>query len=92
MDRVGRLLGRDSAAAALAARVRAQLDSVHRSVAGRPVPTVFYVAQLTPPMTTSPTTFVGQLLGVAGARSVFPELTGDWQTVSWRSSSAATRS
>ena len=82
MNRLGRLLGRDSAAAALAAQVRAQLDSVHRSVASRPEATVFYVAQLTPPMTTSPTTFVGQLLGVAGARSVFPELTGDWQTVS----------
>jgi hypothetical protein len=51
---LGRLTARDSAAAALAARLRGELDAVRRSVAGRPRPSVFYVVFNDPPMTAGP--------------------------------------
>jgi iron complex transport system substrate-binding protein len=79
--RLGRLLGRDSAAALLTGRLRAELDAVRRSVAGRPAPTVLYVVSSTPPTTAGPATFIGQLIGVAGGRLLFPEVRELWPTV-----------
>ena len=79
---LGRLTGRDSAAAALQRSLRAELDEVRRSVAGRPTPSVFYVVFNDPPMTAGPQTFIGQLIGLAGGRSAFPEVRQPWPTVS----------
>jgi iron complex transport system substrate-binding protein len=79
---LGRLLGRDSAAATLAASIRGQLDSVRREVAGRPARSVLFVVYPTPPMTAGPNTFIDQLIGLAGGRSVFGDATQLWPTVS----------
>jgi iron complex transport system substrate-binding protein len=79
---LGRLTGRDSAAAALAARLRAELAEVHARVAHVRRPTVFYLAWNDPPLTAGPHTFVGQLLEVAGARNVFADASALWPTVS----------
>lgn len=81
MTRLGRLLGRDSAATALVARVRRELAEVQRSVAGRGRPTVLYVLYNDPPMTAGPGTFVAQLIGVAGGRSLFDDVAQLWPTV-----------
>jgi iron complex transport system substrate-binding protein len=82
MARLGRLLGRDQAASELAARVRGQLDSVRLAVASRPTPTVLYVVGVTPAMTAGTATFVIELLGVAGGRSAFPDISDGWPTLS----------
>lgn len=82
MQRLGRLLGRDSAAQALATRVRAQLDSVRAAVADMPTPSVFYAVGVTPPMTAGSSTFVIELLGVAGGRTAFEDIQSGWPTVS----------
>ncbi len=79
---LGRLMARDSAAAALDARLHAQFDSVRLSVAGRPRPNVLYVVFPDPPMTAGPATFIGQLIGLAGGRSVFDDQTALWPNVS----------
>ena len=50
--------------------------------AGRPRPRVFYVVFNDPPMTAGPGTFIAQLIGVAGAESVFPDVRQPWPTVS----------
>jgi iron complex transport system substrate-binding protein len=81
IGQLGHLLGRDAAARALADSVRAQLDAVRRSVAGLPRPSVLYVAGTSPPMTAGPDTFAGQLLTLAGGRSVFDDVTQLWPTV-----------
>ena len=80
--RLGHLLGRDSAAAATVARIRADFDAVRRSVAGRERPTVFYAVGTSPPMTAGPGTFVHEMLGLAGARSVFDDVAQPWPQVS----------
>ncbi len=79
---LGRLTGRDAAAAAVAAGVRREFDAVRRSVAGRPRPRVFYVVYNDPPMTAGPNTFIAQLIGLAGGQSVFPDVPQAWPTVS----------
>jgi iron complex transport system substrate-binding protein len=79
---LGTLLGRDSAAGALARTVRDTLAAVHASVAGRPTPTVLYVVWGDPPMTVGPQTFVGELIRIAGGRNAFDDATSDWPVVS----------
>ncbi|HEU4631065.1 MAG TPA: helical backbone metal receptor [Gemmatimonadaceae bacterium] len=81
IDEIGRLLGRDAEARALADSVRAQLEAVRRSVRGLPPTTALYVAGISPPMTAGPGTFVGQLLRLAGGRSVFDDVDQLWPTV-----------
>jgi iron complex transport system substrate-binding protein len=79
---IGRLTGRDSAARALAASIRQQFDDVRRSVAGRQSPRVFYVVFNDPPMTAGPATFIGQLISLAGGRSIFADTRQLWPSVS----------
>lgn len=81
IDQLGRLTGHGQAADSVAAAIRADLESVRASVQGRPAPSVFYVVSTDPPMTASPRTFVGQILELAGGRSIFPDVTADWPTV-----------
>jgi iron complex transport system substrate-binding protein len=78
---LGRLTGHDSAARAVAGAVRATLDSVRISVANKRRPSVIYVVFPDPPMTTGPNTFIGQLLSLAGGRSIFPTADKNWPNV-----------
>lgn len=78
---LGRLTGHDSAATAVAASIRATLDSVKQSVAGKPTPRVMYVVFADPPMTAGPRTFIGQLIGLAGGKSIFDDVSANWPNV-----------
>jgi iron complex transport system substrate-binding protein len=78
---IGKLTGHDSAAAAVAASVRATLDSVHRSVATLPSRTVLFVLYDDPPVTAGPRTYIGQLISLAGGRSIFEDAQENWPTV-----------
>jgi ABC-type Fe3+-hydroxamate transport system substrate-binding protein len=79
---LGTLLGRDSAARALATAVRDTLAAVHAAVAGRPTPAVLYLIWGDPPMTVGAHTFVAELIGVAGGRDLFADAPTDWPRVS----------
>lgn len=80
--RVGHLVGRDSAAAALASRIRDELDAVRASVAGRTRPRVAYLVEHDPPMIAGTGTFITQLIAVAGGDPAFPDVTSLWPQVS----------
>lgn len=82
LERLGRLSGREPAADSLGRRLRAELDAVRASVAGRAQPSVLYVVGTEPLRTAGPETFIGQLLGLAGARSIAPTQRGDWPQLS----------
>jgi cobalamin transport system substrate-binding protein len=75
---LGRLTGHDSSASAIAATIRRDLDSVRRAAAGRPSPSVFYVVFNDPPMTAGPRTFIGQLISLAGGRSIVTDSSQLW--------------
>ena len=81
LERLGALLGRPAAADSVAAAARAELEAVRRSVAGVEPRRVLYVVGISPPMTAGPHTFVGQLLTLAGGRTVFDDVAQPWPTV-----------
>jgi iron complex transport system substrate-binding protein len=80
--RLGTLLGRRPAADTLRTRLRAELDAVARRVAGRDRPRAFYALSLDPPMAATSHTYIGELLELAGAANIFPELAAPWAQVS----------
>lgn len=78
---LGALTGEARAADSLAASIRAELDAVRASVAGKARPSVFYLVWNDPPMTAGPRTFVAELIGVAGGQTVFPDVEALWPQV-----------
>jgi len=78
---LGTMLGSDTAAAQMAASLRGQLDSVKRSVAGLPQPTVLFAIWGDPPMTVGPRTFIAELIRIGGGRNVFDDASMDWPRV-----------
>ncbi|MBA4156197.1 MAG: cobalamin-binding protein [Gemmatimonadetes bacterium] len=82
IERLGHLVGHDQAADSLSRSIRAGLAEVRASVQNRPHPSVFYIVWNDPPMTTGPNTFLAQVIGVAGGRTLFPDVQADWPTVS----------
>lgn len=78
---LGTLTGREAAADSLHRAIAAEFAAVSASVAGRPRPTVLYVLSSDPPMTTGSRTYVHELIGVAGGRNVFEDLTTEFPTV-----------
>jgi iron complex transport system substrate-binding protein len=72
--RIGVLLGRTAAADSLISSLDAQLDSVRDAVGGRAPPDVLYLIDEDPAMAAGASTFVGQLVEVAGGRNVFGDL------------------
>jgi iron complex transport system substrate-binding protein len=79
---LGTLAGRRPAADSVAGMMRAELEAVRRSVAGRPAPSVLYVAWVDPPMVAGPTTFLSELVTLAGGRPVFHDVQQEWPQVS----------
>lgn len=79
---LGTLAGRRPAADSVAGAMRAELEAVRRSVAGRPAPSVLYVAWVDPPMVAGPTTFLSELVRLAGGRPVFDDVRQEWPQVS----------
>lgn len=79
--RVGVLLGREDASAALAAAIRDSLGTVAAAAAGPPRPRVLFLLEGDPPRTAGVGTFVSQLVGVAGGRHPYPTLPGQWPSV-----------
>lgn len=63
---LGRLVGRDGAAAALSERVRTGLDSVRSTVPAGARPRVLFVVSVDPPMTAGLDNFIAELIEVAG--------------------------
>jgi iron complex transport system substrate-binding protein len=81
---IGRETGREADAAALLARIQADLDGVRRRVAGLPRPKVLFAFPMTVGsariMVAGRGTFVDDLLGVAGAENAYPEA-ADWPSI-----------
>lgn len=78
---LGTLTGHDADAARVSKALRAQLAAVRTSVESLPVPRIMYVVFNDPPMTAGPNTFIGQLISLAGGRSIFEDATSNWPNV-----------
>jgi ABC-type Fe3+-hydroxamate transport system substrate-binding protein len=81
-ERVGELVGRGAEGRALAARVRAELAEVARSVAERPRPSVALVVEREPLYVAAGGSFASALIEAAGGRNVFADLARTYPQVS----------
>lgn len=81
---LGRLVGRDSAAAALLASIRGELADIRATVPPGRRPRVVYVASIDPPIVAGPGTYLGELIGLAGGDLVPAEVGGGgyWPQIS----------
>lgn len=81
---VGRLVGRDDSARALAAAIRARLDSLRRAScpAGRDPESVMVVLSTEPPITSGRGTWMSELLGAACLTNIFDDVDQPWPQVS----------
>lgn len=80
--RVGALVGRDAQGQALAARMRAELARVERSVDGLPRPRAVLVLERDPLYVAGGGAFTNSLLEIAGAQNAFADLAEPYPRVS----------
>ncbi len=78
---LGALTGHTPDAQRVSTALRAQLEDVRSSVQSLKAPTVMYVVFNDPPMTAGPRTFIGQLITLAGGRSIFDDAASNWPNV-----------
>jgi len=79
---IGALVGREPEAEHLVQRVRADLDAVARSVAGRPRASVALVVERDPLYVAAGGSFATRLVEAAGGRNVFADLPSSYPQVS----------
>jgi iron complex transport system substrate-binding protein len=85
IEQLGALTGRADAAGAVVANMRARVAAVQQRVAKIPTdkrPTIFYEVFDAPLMTAGPSTFIGQMIGLAGATSIFADTSEEYPQVS----------
>ena len=78
IETVGRLTGTVGAAAALVAKMKMEAADVEARVAGDPAVPCFYEVYYPPLTTVGPDTFIGDLLALAGCRSVSARAKSDY--------------
>jgi iron complex transport system substrate-binding protein len=78
IETVGRLTGTVGAAGAIVAKMQAEAAYVEARVAGDPAVPCFYEVYYPPLTTVGPDTFIGDLLGLAGCRSVSARAKSDY--------------
>ena len=81
IDTIGVLVGEEQRAAALRARLERDAASM-RAAAASIRPAVLYLVWADPPRTISSTSYLSEVIELAGARNAFPELELAWPEIS----------
>lgn len=85
IELVGQVTNHPAEATALVNDLRRRTEAVKARVAAIPAdqrPTVFYEVWDEPLMTAGPDTFIGQMIELAGGKSIFSDVREDWPQVS----------
>ncbi len=82
IERMGALVGRARAADSVAAALRDTLRAIAREAVGSRRPRALFLLDGAPPRIAGRTTFVAELLEVAGAEPAYPEVGGRWPAIS----------
>jgi iron complex transport system substrate-binding protein len=83
IELVGQVTGHTHEATALVNELRQRVETVVATVSAADTqPTVFYEVWHDPLMTGGPNTFIGQLITMAGGKSIFADVEEDWPQVS----------
>jgi len=78
IERIGVATGDTDAATALTATLRARIESVRATIAGRPAPKVFAIVGNEPLFTSGKGTFLDDLIRLAGGASITADETTEW--------------
>ncbi|HEY0931089.1 MAG TPA: cobalamin-binding protein [Gemmatimonas sp.] len=81
LGNLGALTGHSADAQRVSTALRERLAAVGSSVQSLEKPSVMYVVFHDPPMTAGPNTFIGQLITLAGGRSIFEDTPNNWPNV-----------
>jgi iron complex transport system substrate-binding protein len=81
---LGRATYKNTEAAAVVSDMRARIDAVVDTVANEATttPTVYHEVWYDPIMSVGPTTFIDELMALAGGENIFHDATTSWPTVS----------
>jgi iron complex transport system substrate-binding protein len=79
---IGRLTGRDTSAARIINTIRQQFAQVAAAVQGKPRLKILYLTSAQPGITTSPRTYIGQIIGILGGVNLFSDVKQNWFRVS----------
>lgn len=74
---IGKLINEEAPAAVLTGRVQGAVEAVQSMVAGLPRPTVYYELDATP-YSVGPTSYIGQLITMAGGMDIVPAAKGQY--------------
>jgi iron complex transport system substrate-binding protein len=78
LEDLGRVLGSEQSAKALAARLRVRVEAVTRRVEGQRPPKVLFVVWYRPLITAGSQTFIADVIHRAGGDSISNDMTGEW--------------
>ncbi|MCC7054143.1 MAG: ABC transporter substrate-binding protein [Gemmatimonadaceae bacterium] len=79
---IGAMLGLEARASAAAGALRAEFRAVQRGSAQRPRPTAVYLISRSPVIVAASTSYIAELVSVAGADNPFRDVGGDFPTLS----------
>ncbi len=82
IEDLGKVLGRESEAKDLVAKMQARIDRVEKRVEGRPKPKVLFVVWYRPLVTIGPDTFIADVIRSAGGIPTGENLKGEWPRMS----------
>ena len=74
---IGKLINEETPAAVLTGRVQGAVDAVQHMLKGLPKPTVYYELDATP-YSVGPTSYIGQLIAMAGGANIVPADKGQY--------------
>jgi ABC-type Fe3+-hydroxamate transport system substrate-binding protein len=78
VESIGRVLGREKEATALAAELHAREQRIRAQARGASSPSVLLVLSINPCITAGHGAFISELIAAAGARSVTDDINQDW--------------
>ena len=79
---LGHALGREPEAAAVVARLQQRIDAVRAAVKGKPVVSVFMPVSYDPVLTIGRSSFLTDIIEVAGGHSITDDLQEEWPRIS----------
>jgi len=82
IEDLGRVLGRETEAQALAGGLRTRIEAVEKRVYGQPSVRVLFVVWYRPLITAGPQTFIADVVRHAGGVSIRDDLRGEWPRLS----------
>lgn len=82
IENIGKAINKSESAATLIQTLRNRANEVHKRVAGKYAPSVFFLLWADPVMSAGKGAFITELIEIAGGRSITRNVENEWPTIS----------